>query len=291
MDNELPVPIGPTQSFEQIKKVDADGEFWEARQLMTVLGYSRWENFERVIEKAKTAAASSAQEIAHHFRDITKMVPTGSGASLSITDYRLSRYACYLIAQNGDPTKQEIALAQTYFAIQARRQELTEQLPADEKRLLIRDEITTQNKSLFKTARASGVRNFGKFNDEGYRGLYGGLASKQIRDKKRIGKDHILDRAGASELAANLFRITQADEVLRKNPSTGEDGASRTHRRVGQEVREAIKKIGGRMPEDLPAQDHIKEVKKRLRATKKPQRIEGAGKEEVRLSDEGQSAA
>ena len=277
MDNELPVPTGPTQSFEQIKHVDAAGEYWTARELMSVLGYTKWENFARVIAKATLAAVSSGQEIAHHFPDIRKEVPTGSGASVPIADYRLSRYACYLIAQNGDPTKEAIALAQTYFAIQSRRQELLEGLPSDQKRLLIGDEIAVQNKRLFSTARTVGVKNFGRFNDAGYKGLYGGLGKAAIQRKKGLGKDSLLDRAGATELAANLFRITQTDEQLKARADTegsiGEEKASGTHYTVGKKVRKAIADIGGRMPENLSPEEHIKSVKKRIGGRSKPKRL------------------
>ncbi len=267
MDKNLN-PKSPNRNFEDIKKIDQDGiEYWEARELMEILEYSKWSNFENVIEKAKTACTLSEQNVVDHFADIGKMIQAGKGANKSILDYKLSRYACYLIAQNGDPAKGSVALAQTYFATQTRRQELFEALTDDEKRLLTRDEVTNHNRKLFKTAHDSGVRNFGKFNDSGYLGLYG-LTNKQIQQKKQIGDDKILDRAGATELAANLFRITQTDEQLRSRlqnrESVGEDRASRTHFVVGGKVRKAIKDIGGTMPEDLSAQEHIDVVKKRM---------------------------
>jgi DNA-damage-inducible protein D len=233
---------------------------------MPILEYLRWENFSKVINKAKTSCESSEQEINDHFRGIKKVINAGKGATFETLDYKLSRYACYLIAQNGDSKKQAIALAQTYFATQTRKQELFESLTDDEKRLLTRGEVTDHNKKLFKTAKDSGVRNFGKFNDAGYLGLYG-LTNKQIQEKKRIGKDKVLDRAGATELAANLFRITQTDEQLRsklqKGDKVGESRASKTHFVIGGKVRKAIKDIGGTMPEELSAQEHIDEVKKR----------------------------
>ncbi|MBA4336979.1 DNA damage-inducible protein D [bacterium] len=272
MDNNL-TPISPNINFEDIKKIDQDGfEYWEARELMVILEYTKWSNFENVIEKAKSACTLSGQNVADHFADIGKVIKGGKGAIQSVLDYKLSRYACYLIAQNGDPTKPSIALAQTYFAAQTRKQELFENLTDDEKRLLTRDEVTNHNKKLFKTAQDSGVRNFGKFNDAGYKGLYG-RTSQQIQQQKRIGKDKILDRAGATELAANLFRITQTDEQLQtklhQGEIIGESGASKTHFIVGGKVRKAIKDIGGTMPEELPAQEHIDEVKKRI-GEKKP---------------------
>lgn len=267
MDKNI-TPISPNKNFEEIKKIDEDGvEYWEARELMKILEYSEWRNFEKVIEKAKTACTLSQQNVIDHFVDINKMIIVGKGANREALDYKLSRYACYLIAQNGDSTKEPIALAQTYFATQTRKQELFETLTEDEKRLLTRDEVTDHNKKLFKTAKDSGVRNFGKFNDAGYLGLYG-LTNKQIQKKKKLGEDKLLDRAGATELAANLFRITQTDEQLniklKAGRTIGELHASRTHFVVGGKVRKAIKDIGGTMPEDLQPQEHIEEVKKRL---------------------------
>ena len=278
-DNSTSIsPVSPQRDFESIKKFDEDGtEYWEARELMQVLDYDKWRNFSQVIEKSKIACINSDQSVHDHFVDINKMIETGKGAKRQVQEYKLSRYACYLIAQNGDTAKQAIALAQTYFAIQTRKQELYESLSEDEKRLLIRGEVTNHNKKLFKTAQDSGVRNFGKFNDAGYRGLYG-LTAREIQKTKKIGKDMILDRAGATELAANLFRITQTDEQLRQrlndDDTVGEDGATRTHFVVGGKVRKAIKDIGGTMPEELPTAEHIKEVQKRLTKGN----IEGIGK-------------
>ena len=267
MNNDL-TAISSNINFEDIKKIDQDGvEYWEARELMVILEYTQWRNFENVIEKAKSACKLSGQAIPDHFADISKVIKAGKGATPSITDYKLSRYACYLIAQNGDSTKEPIALAQTYFATQTRKQEIFETLTEDQKRLMTRDEVTSHNKKLFKTAQDSGVRNFGKFNDAGYLGLYG-LTNKEIQQRKSIGKDKVLDRAGATELAANLFRITQTDEQLKtrlhKGEEIGETSASKAHFVVGGKVRKAIKDIGGTMPEDLSPQEHINTVKKRV---------------------------
>lgn len=277
------VPSMGNSSFEDIKRIDGNGiEYWEARNLMKVLEYDQWRNFEKVIEKAKTACTKSEQYVDDHFADVSKVIKAGKGAVHMLKDYKLSRYACYLIAQNASSKKKAVALAQTYFAVKTRKQEVYEQLTADEKRLLTREEVTDHNKKLFKTAKDSGVNNFGLFNDHGYKGLYG-LSSRELKDKKGLGKDSILDRAGATELAANLFRITQTDEQLKsklgKREVVGEYQANRTHFVVGGKVRKAIKDIGGTMPEGLPAEEHIKEVKKRL-GSKSVDKLKG-GREQL----------
>lgn len=270
MPNQL-LPNTPHKNFEDIKKIDENGiEYWEAHQLMLLLGYDRWENFQKVIQKAKEACIESKQNAMSHFLEVTKMVSIGSGAKREIMEYRLSRYACYLIAQNGDPRKNEIATAQTYFAIQTRRQEIFQQLNEDGKRLFIRNEVKEQNKLLFSTAKNAGVTNFGKFNNMGYLGLYG-MSLPKIKIKKKIGKDDVLDRAGTTELAANLFRITQTDDKIKKEKIKGDGRASATHFSVGSKVRESIEKIGGTMPENLPPQKHIKELEKESKKVAKGQ--------------------
>lgn len=256
----------PHKNFEEIKKIDKNGvEFWEARELMKILGYVEWRKFEGVIEKAKESCKKSNQTIQYHFVDAGKMIKIATGSAKEtfrkINDYYLTRYACYLIAQNGDPRKKEIAVAQTYFAIQTRKQEIFQQLDADGKRLFIRNEVKTSNKQLFQTAKNAGVFNFGQFNDSGYIGLYG-MRVPQIKKKKQIGKDDVLDRAGTTELAANLFRITQTDEKIKKENIRGQWPASKTHFVVGQKVRKSIEDIGGTMPEDLPPEKNIKQIKK-----------------------------
>jgi DNA-damage-inducible protein D len=263
---KLSYAIAPSlnKDFESIKKINVEGiEYWEARELMSLLGYKNWRDFENSIERAKVACENSNQEIKDHFVDALKMIKiaknTAKEATRKIKDYYLSRYACYLIAQNGDPRKQEIATAQTYFAVQARKQEISQQLTDNQKRLYIRQEVKTHNIKLFETAKQAGVDNFGKFNNYGYLGLYG-LVASDIKKKKAIGKDDILDRAGSTELAANLFRITQTDEQLHTKNINGEKIANATHFAVGREIRSTIQKIGGTMPEDLPAQKHIKEI-------------------------------
>ena len=260
------ISIGPVKNFEAVKKINKDGvEYWEARELMSLFGYDKWDNFQKVIDKAKISCVGSNQEVDDHFLDVGKMIKiaknTAKEAIREIKDYGLSRYACYLIAQNGDSKKQEIATAQTYFAIKTREREVDEQLTEDQKRLYIRKEVKTHNKKLFETAQDAGVNNFGKFNNYGYLGLYG-LTSEQIQNKKGIGNDNVLDRAGSTELAANLFRITQTEDKLKKSDTKEEEIANATHFDVGQKVRKTIKDIDGTMPEDLNPEKHIKEIEK-----------------------------
>ncbi len=251
----------PHRDFEKIKRIDVNGiEYWEARELMPLLEYKEWRNFEIIIAKAKTTAEKSKQNIISHFVETNKMVDLGSGSAREISNYKLSRYACYLIAQNGDSSKQSIANAQTYFAIQARRQELAQTLEDDRKRLFIRQEVRQQNKQLFQTAKKAGVTEFGKFNDFGYLGLYN-MHIPNIKEKKDIGADSILDRAGSIELAANLFRITQTEDKIRREEIKGQGKANVAHFVVGKKVRESIQDIGGIMPENLPPQSHIKKLK------------------------------
>lgn len=260
---------GPNKGFEEIKSIDENGvEFWTARELMSLLGYSKWSNFEEVINKARKACINSAQSVANHFADIGKMVIIGSGTVRKIDDYKLDRYACYLVAQNGDSSKPEIAFAQTYFAVQTRKQEIFDKLPDVEKRLFIRGEVSSENKKLFRTAKQAGVSNFGLFNDAGYKGLYGSPLS-EVETKKGIKKGELLDRAGSTELAANLFRITQTDEKLKKDNVRNDYDARRTHFMVGGKVRQTIKDIGGELPENLKPEKHIKEIKKELKQLEK----------------------
>ncbi len=257
----------PAKDFESIKKInEEDVEYWEARELMPLLGYDKWENFKKVIKKAKSACQESRQDIEDHFPGVKKMIKIAKNTIKEtvreIDDFYLSRYGCYLVAQNGDSRKQEIAMAQTYFAIQTRKQEIFEQMGDDQKRLYVRKEVREHNNQLFATAQQAGVSNFGKFNNYGYLGLYG-LTADGIKERKKIGKDDILDRAGSSELAANLFRITQTDEKINKDEIKGEEKANTTHFDVGQKVRNTIKEIGGTMLEDLKPEDHIKELEKK----------------------------
>lgn len=255
----------PNKGFEEIKEIDKNGvEFWTARKLFPLLGYSTWQAFDEVVVRAAKTALNSGQIIENHFSQLTKMVDIGSGGKRAIKDWKLDRYACYLVAQNGDSKIPQIALAQTYFAIQTRRQEVFDKLPDAERRLFIRGEVNDKNKKLFKTAKQTGVSHFGLFNDAGYKGLYG-MGLGDVEKRKGINKGELLDRSGATELAANLFRITQTDEKLKKDGVRGDNAAQKTHFMVGGKVRQTIKDIGGDMPENLKPEKHIKEVKKEIK--------------------------
>lgn len=263
-------------SFEDAAQVDDAGhEFWFARDLQHLFGYAKWDNFLTIIQRAKSACTHSGRDCDDHFADVGKMVTLGSGAEREIDDIVLSRYACYLAAQNGDGRKQPIAFAQTYFAIQARRQEIRDQqeaeyapLSEDERRVLLRDEIKEHNKNLASAAKNAGVKDgpdFAVFQTEGYKGLYGGLDVAGIRRRKGLKARHpILDHMGSTELAANLFRATQTEEKLRRDGVQGKTAANRTHFLVGQKVRQTIREIGGDMPETLPPAEDIKKVSRRL---------------------------
>lgn len=271
----IDIIVSPNQGFEDIKEIDENGiEFWTARKLFPLLGYSRWETFDEVIVRAAKAALHSGQNIDDHFRSLTKLIEIGSNTTRTkraIKDWKLDRYACYLIAQNGDSKIPQIALAQTYFAIQTRKQEIFDKLPDAEKRLFIRGEVTNENKKLFKTAKESGVSHFGLFNDAGYRGLYGAPLA-DIEARKGIKKGELLDRAGATELAANLFRITQTDEKLKNDGVHGDSAARNAHNMVGGKVRQTIKDIGGTLPENLKPEKHIREIKKEMKRLEKQEK-------------------
>lgn len=249
------------QSFEDIKQIDKNGnEFWYARALSKLLGYSDFRNFLKVIEKAKEACLNSGQDTSDHLVEVTEVVLGGSGVSNPYPSFALSRYACYLVVQNADPGKPTVANGQTYFAIQTRRQELKDdesfsQLKEDEKRLFLRNELKEHNKQLVDVAYKSGVEtnlDFAIFQNHGYKGLYGGLDAKGIYQKKGLKKSHkILDYMGSTELAANLFRATQAEEKLKKDGVKDKYNANKTHHEVGKKVRKTIKELGGIMPEDL----------------------------------------
>ncbi|MBS9436733.1 DNA damage-inducible protein D [Photorhabdus noenieputensis] len=251
------------QPFEEIKRIDeSDIEFWSARELSKLLEYSEYRHFTPVLERAKEACSHSGHNIEDHFEDVLDMVNIGSGAQRKLKDVILSRYACYLVVQNGDPSKLVIAAGQTYFAIQTRRQELADdatfkRLQEDEKRLFLRNELKEHNKQLVETAQRAGVEtntDFAIFQNHGYQGLYGGLDQKAIHQRKGLKKSQrILDHMGSTELAANLFRATQAEEKLRRDNVKTKTQANQTHFDVGRKVRDTIQELGGTMPEDLPS--------------------------------------
>ena len=258
--------------FEEIKHIDENGiEFWYARDLMGILEYSKWGNFFKVINKAKLSLENTDIATSDHFADVGKMVQIGSNSERQVDDITLTRYACYLIVQNADPRKKSVALGQQYFAIQTRKQELSEknikELSEDDKRLLARESITKENKNLFSSAKNVGVENFGKFNNAGYQGLYDGETAEDIKKRKNLNKkEQILDHMGSTELAANLFRITQTDEVLKRGEVKGESEATQTHFNVGVKVRETMIEISGTKPEELPTPEKsIKEIQKEKR--------------------------
>ncbi len=264
---ELPSIGG--QSFEELKQVNDHGaEYWSARELQPLLGYSQWRRFEDAIKRAQISCEQSGNDPAYHFAGAGKMIELGKGGQREVEDYQLSRFACYLIAQNGDPRKPEIAQAQKYFAIQTRRQELSEQLAADVERLELRKQTSEEFKALSGAAQQAGVQNrmFGIFHDAGYKGLYGGLGNEQIKVRKGVpAKEQLMDRMNATELAANQFRMTQTRDKLAREGIRDQQQAIRTHEQVGKEVRAAIERIGGERPENIPAAEHIKEVEKRVK--------------------------
>ena len=248
------------QTFESIKHINEYGEeYWLARELQSVLEYARWENFSKAIDRAQKACANTGFNVDDHFREVTKMVPLGSGAERAIDDVMLSRYACYLVVMNGDPNKEVIAVGQTYFAVKTRQQELIEkyeEMSEDQKRLAIRNEMKRHNIALADAAHDAGViepKDYAIFQNKGYQGLYGGLGVKEIHARKGLKKSQkILDHMGSTELAANLFRATQTEEKLRRENIQGKAAANQAHYAVGRKVRQTIQELGGTMPEDLP---------------------------------------
>lgn len=267
---ETGLTVRGNKSFEELKKLtDHGAEYWSARELQPLFGYEQWRRFENAIKKAITSCKQSGNNPEHHFAGSGKMVDLGSGSVREVNDYHLSRFACYLIAQNGDPRKPEIAHAQKYFAIQTRRQEISDALAADVERLELRKQTSEEFKALSGAAKQAGVQNkmFGVFHDAGYKGLYGGLGREAIKARKGIHpKEQILDRMGTTELAANQFRMTQARDKLVHEKINNQQQAIKTHEQVGKEVREAIKRIGGTLPENIPPAEPIHEVEKRIKA-------------------------
>lgn len=275
---------GTPPIFEQIKRLDENGtEYWSARELSKVLEYLEYRNFQPAIERAKEACQNSDQKIENHFVHTHEMVTIGSKAERQIENIKLSRYACYLIVQNADPSKEVVALGQTYFAVQTRLQEIRQMeaynnLPSDdEKRLFLRNELRRHNIQLADAAKNAGVIDavdYAIFQNFGYQGLYGGLTAKDIHIRKGLKKSqHILDHMGSTELAANLFRATQTEEKLRRENIKGKPKANQTHFEVGKKVRQTIQELGGEMPENLPIEESIKKVEKNLPKTGKKKKL------------------
>ncbi len=255
--------------FESIKHIDEEGrEYWLARDLKDALEYDKWRNFHKVIKQAMLACENSEVDTIEQFAEVGKLSINVNGGQRRITDYKLSRYACYLVAQNADSRKKVVALAQTYFAIQTRKQELSEldynSLTEDEKRLYQRRLTKKGNYNLNQTAKEAGVKNFDKFHNAGYKGLYNGETADDIARRKKLRyREEILDNMGSEELAANLFRITQTESKLKRDNIKGENNASNTHYKMGKDIRNFIKKQGGTMPEDLPKPNSsLKELEK-----------------------------
>lgn len=261
-----------TESFESLKRINEHGaEYWSARDLQKLFGYKEWRKFEGSVKKAMISCQESGNPQEYHFVGAANMIKTGKGAERNAKDYHLSRFACYLIAQNGDPRKSEIATAQQYFAVQTRKQELNELLAADLERLELRKQTSEEFKALSSAAKNAGVQNamFGVFHDAGYKGLYGGLGIEAIKNRKSIPKaDQLLDRMDSIELAANQFRMTQTRDKLKRQGINNQSSAIQTHHEVGKEVRTAIERIGGTLPENIPAAEPIKQVEKRIKNTK-----------------------
>ena len=258
-------------TFEDIKHTNENGEeFWYARELQTALEYTEWRNFVKVINKAKEACSNSGINAFEHFVDVNKTSPMPNGGFKPIDDIVLSRYACYLIVENGDPRKEVIALGQSYFAVKTRQQELIDNyeiITEEQKRLAIRREMIEHNKALADAAREAGVitdKDYAIFQNSGYKGLYGGLTAQDIHRRKGLKKSQkILDHMGSTELAANLFRATQTEEKLRRDNIQGKAEANKTHYEVGSTVRKTIAELGGTMPEDLPTPERsIKQIER-----------------------------
>lgn len=261
--------------FENIKRINEYGqEFWSARDLGKILEYSEYRFFLPVIKKAKIACKNSSFSTTDHFEDVHDMISIATGTvretKRKLEDVYMSRYACYLVVQSADSAKPIVGIAKTYFAIQTRKQENSEQLIQDTKRVLLRDEVKLHNKKLASAAKQAGVTNYGNFQDAGYIGLYGGFRQKDIkRTKKLTDKQNILDHMGSEELAANLFRATQTEAKLRRENIHGQYEASTVHMEVGKKIRKTILEIGGTVPEKLPTEEHIKESRKRIKHTTK----------------------
>jgi len=272
--NELSKKV--TGIFEQIRHIDENNnEYWSAREFAKTLEYVEYRNFIPAINRAKEACLNSGQTVSDHFVDMNELIIAGKGAERQVDSMKLSRYACYLIVQNADPSKEVIALGQTYFAVQTRLQEIKQMedynalTSEDEKRLFLRNELRRHNSQLADAAHHSGVIDaidYAIFQNFGYKGLYGGLDAKGIHHKKQLKKSqNILDHMGSTELAANLFRATQTEEKLRRENIQGKQNANQAHYDVGEKVRQTIKELGGTMPEELPANESIKKLEKKTK--------------------------
>lgn len=277
-ENKMESTDFSSSPFEKSRRKDpCDREYWSSRELANILGYPEYAKFVPVITKAKQACFNSGVEVQDHFAQVSAMVDIGSNAKREIQDVMLSRYACYLIAQNADPTKPIVANAQTYFAIQTRKQEIASQDKEDGVRIRLREEIKVHNKRLAGAAKEAGVvepSDFAIFQNCGYMGLYNGLTMQDIHKRKGLKKgQHILDHMGSTELAANMFRATQTEDKIRRDKIVGKERANAAHREVGEEVRQTIRKIGGTMPENLPSMESVKKIAarkmKELKARKK----------------------
>jgi DNA-damage-inducible protein D len=253
--------------FETIKKIDDNGkEYWSSRDLAKVLEYADYRKFLNVIDKAKIACENSGEVVHNHFVHTDEMVVIGSGAERPVDTIFLSRYACYLIVQNSDPTKVVVAKGQTYFTIQTRRQEKADNLVEDNKRVFLREEMKKHNTSLMHTASGAGVESFAIFQNAGYKGLYGGLTMQDIHNRKGLKKTQkILDHMNSEELAANLFRATQTDAKIKRDGIKGQSSANLAHFEVGQKVRNTINSLGGTMPEELPTPDAVGKAQIRIK--------------------------
>lgn len=286
MKNNRDIKKNPNSIFENIKMIDEYGnEYWQARQLAKVLEYSDFGNFKNVIVKAKTACLNSGQNVANHLGDITEMIEIGKGGTRKFSSFKLSRYMCYLIVQNADPSKDVVAQGQTYFAIQTRIAELKQTKEynslssEDKKRLFLRNELAKHNSHLADAAKNAGIikpYDYAIFQNHGYQGLYGGLGAKEIHEAKGLKKSQkILDHMGSTELAANLFRATQTEDKLLREKIKGKANANKTHYEVGAKVRQTIRELGGTMPEELPIANSIKSVEaKQRKALKNRQKDE-----------------
>jgi len=263
-------------TFETIKRIDDHGkEYWSSRELAKALEYSDYRKFLNVVDKAKVSCENSGGVIHNHFVHMDEMVPIGSGAERPVDTIYLSRYACYLIVQNSDPTKVVVAKGQTYFAIQTRRQEKTDNLMEDNSRVFLREEMKKHNTSLMQTASIAGVESYAIFQNYGYKGLYGGLTMQDIHNKKKLKKSQkILDHMNSEELAANLFRATQTDAKIRRENIKGQVSANLAHYEVGQKVRKTIADLDGTMPEELSTPDAIGKARSRIKKSKKIKKIE-----------------